>query len=79
MFKCHKINLNRDWSYTDSPDWIKDKKATKSPINKEDNKYFQNAVKFALNDGEVKEDLQRRTKIKPFINKCNWEGVNFPS
>ena len=22
-FKCHKINLNRDTSYIDSPDWIK--------------------------------------------------------
>ena len=24
--ECHKINLNCDGSYTDSPDWIKNKK-----------------------------------------------------
>ena len=33
-FKCHKINPNRSRSYTDSPDWIKNKKATINPINK---------------------------------------------
>ena len=21
----------------------------------------------------------KRTKIKPFINKYNWEGINYPS
>ena len=27
-YKCHKINPNRRRSYIDSPDWIKNKKAT---------------------------------------------------
>ena len=27
----------------------------------------------------MRKDLQRITKIKPFINKYNWEGINFPS
>ena len=27
----------------------------------------------------MKRDPQRITKIKPFINKYNWEGINFPS
>ena len=22
---------------------------------------------------------QRTTKIKPFVDKCNWEGINYPS
>ena len=26
-----------------------------------------------------KKDLQRITKIKPYINKHNWEGINYPS
>ena len=30
-YKCHKINLNRGESYIDSPDWIKNKKATIIP------------------------------------------------
>ena len=33
-YKCHKINQNRVGSYVDSPDWIKNKKATINPINK---------------------------------------------
>ena len=26
-----------------------------------------------------KKDPQRITKVKPFINKYNWEGIHFPS
>ena len=26
-YKCHKINPNRDGSYIDSPNWIKNKKS----------------------------------------------------
>ena len=29
-YKCDKINRNHEGSYVDSPDWIKNKKATKS-------------------------------------------------
>ena len=43
------------------------------------NKWFQHALTFALNYEEVKKDPQRTTKIKPFINKCNCKGINFPS
>ena len=32
-YKCHKINLNCGGSYINSPDWIKNKKATINPIN----------------------------------------------
>ena len=32
-----------------------------------------------LNFEEIKKDLQRLTKIKPFMNKYNWEGTYFPS
>ena len=42
-YKCHKINLHRGGSYIDSPDWLKNKKATINPINKRDNKCFQYA------------------------------------
>ena len=43
-YKCHKINPNRGGSYIDSPDSIKNKKATINPINIKDNKCFQYAV-----------------------------------
>ena len=71
-YKCHKINPNRGGSYIDSPDWIKNKKATINPINKKDNKCFQYAVTVALNYEEIKKDLQRITKINYFINKYNY-------
>ena len=78
-YKCHKTNLNRGGSYIDSPDWMKSKKGTINPINKKDNKSFQYAVTVALNYEETKKDPKRITKIKPFINKYNWEGINYPS
>ena len=28
---------------------------------------------------QIKKDPQRITKIKPFIDQYNWEGVDFPS
>ena len=37
---CHKINLKRGGSDIDSPDWIKNMKATINPINDAD-KFFQ--------------------------------------
>ena len=55
----------------------KNKKATAHPINKKDKKCFQNAVTLALNHGEIKKEPQRITKIKPFINKHNWEIINY--
>ena len=60
-------------------DSIKNKKAIIKPINKKDNKCFQYAVTVGLNHEEIKKGPQRLTKIKLFINKYNWKGINFPS
>ena len=54
----------------------KTKKPTINPINKKD-KCFQYAVTVVLNHEEITKDLHRITKIKPFIKKYNWEGLNF--
>ena len=78
-YKCHKINPNRSGSYIDSPDWIKNKKATINLINKKASKCFQYAVTVVLNHEEIGKNPERITKIKPFINKYNWQGINFPS
>ena len=32
-----------------------------------------------MNYEEIKKHSQRITKIKPFINKHKWQGINFPS
>ena len=39
--KFHKINFKEGGSYIDSPEWIKNKKATINPINKKVNKCFE--------------------------------------
>ena len=76
--KYHKINPNCDESNIDSPDQTENKKLTINPINKNDNKCFQYAATLALNHKEIGKDSRRITKIKPFIDKYNWEGVNYP-
>ena len=43
------------------------------------NKCFQYTVTVALNYEEIKKDPQRITKVEPFINKYNWEGINYSS
>ena len=68
-YKCHNISANRGGSYIDSPNWIKNKTATINPIIKKESKCFEYAVTVALNYEEIKVDLQRITKIKPFLNK----------
>ena len=74
-YKCP----NRGVSYIDYPDWITNKKATINSVNKNDNKCLQYTVSATLNHEEIKKDPQRITKIKPFINKYHWEGINFLS
>ena len=59
-------------------DWIKTKTRQQTSSIK-DNKCFQFSVTVALNHEEIKNDLQRITKIKPFMIKYNWEGINFLS
>ena len=75
-YKCRKINFKRLELYTNSPDWIKKKKATINPQNKDD-KYFQYAATVALNHEEIKRDPQRISKIKHNINKYNWDGIKY--
>ena len=66
-YKCHRIN--RGGSYVDSPDWIKNKKATINPINEKDKKCFQYAVTATFNYEKIGKHAERITKIKSFINK----------
>ena len=37
------------------------------------------SVTVKLNYEEIKKDPQGITKIKPFINKYNWERIKYPS
>ena len=77
-YECHNINSNQGGSYTVLPDWKKNKKARINLINKKD-KSFKYVVIVALNHEEIGKNSQRISNIEPFINKCNWEEINYPS
>ena len=77
-YKLHEINLNRGESYIDSPSWIKNKRATINPKNK-DNKCFKYAITVALNHEKIENNPQRISKLEPFINNYNWKDIKFPS
>ena len=77
-YKCHKVSFKRGGLYIDSPDWTKRKKSTINPKNA-DNKCFHYAANVALNFEEIESHPGRVSNIKPFINKYNWEGINYPS
>ena len=77
-YHFNKTSINRGGSYIDSPKWLKDKKSTINSKNNDD-KCFQYALTLALNLDKIKKDPQRVSKIKPFIEKYNWEDIDFPS
>ena len=77
-YDFNKTSINRDGSYIDLPKWLKDRKSIINPKNN-DNKFFQYAVTLALNLNKTKKKTQRVSKIKPFIEKYNWEDIDFPS
>ena len=77
-YDFNKTSINRGGSYIDSPKWLKDKKSTINPKSNGD-KCFLYAVTLALNLDKIKKDPQRVSKIKPFIEKYNWEDLDFPS
>ena len=47
-YDLNKIRVSRGKSYIDSPEWLKNKKATINPKNNDD-KCFQYALAVALN------------------------------
>ena len=77
-YHLHKISLNRGSSYIESPEWLKNKGVTINPKNTKDN-CFQYAVIAALNYQNINHHPERISKLKPFINNCNWKDIEFPS
>ena len=62
----------------DSPEWLKNKKATINPKNNDD-KCFQYALTVALNYEQNKKDPQRISRINPFTDQYKCKEINFPS
>ena len=76
-YKLYKISLNRGKSCIDSPKWLKNKEATINPKNNDD-KCFQYASTVALSYRNIKNNPEKISKIKPFINQYNWKVIEFP-
>ena len=51
-YNLHKISWNKSGSFTDSPKWLKNKKAIMNPKNN-DNKCFKYAITAALNYEQI--------------------------
>ena len=54
--------------------WLRGKKEA---IIKSDND-FQNALDDTLNYQTIERHPERISKLKLYINKYNWEGIDFP-
>ena len=79
--KFNEVDLIRGASYIKEDKWISNKKATIDPKNDkgEDNYCFMYAVTVALNHNEIGAPPERINKILPYIQKYNWNRINFPS
>ena len=77
-YDFNKISIYRGGSYKDSPKWLQDKKLTINPKNN-NHKCFQYAVTLALNLDKINNNPERISKIKPFIEPCNWKEIDLPS
>ena len=63
-YKSHKVNFRGGGSYINSPDMIKNKKATINSKNIDD-KCFQNVLTVALHYGEIEANPERVSNVKP--------------
>ena len=77
-YHLYKISLKRGKSYVDSPEWLKNKKATINSKNK-DNKCFKYAIPVALNHDKIKKYPQIISKIEPFTGQYEWNNIDFPA
>ena len=77
-YDLNTVSLSRGKSYVDSPEWLKNKKATINPKNNDDN-CFQYALTVALNHEQIKSHPERISNIKSFIDQYNWKERNFPT
>ena len=77
--KCHKTNLNRGGLSIDSHDWIKNKKTTINHVTKKRSYTFSICCNSCFKSRRIGKCSERITKTKNFINKYNWEEINFSS
>ena len=64
----------KNLSELNSLGWLRGKK--EAIINNDNS--FHNSLDDALNYQTIKANPERISKLKPYINKYNWEGIDFP-
>ena len=69
----------KNWQELNSLGWLKGKKEAIINNNNNNNNSFQNALDDALNYQIIENNPQKISKLKLYINKYNWEGINFPA
>ena len=69
----------KNLSELNSLGWLQCKKDAIINNNNNNNNNFQNALDDALNYQTIDSNPQRISKLKPYINKYNWKGINFPA
>ena len=69
----------KNLSELNSLGWLRGKKEPIISNNNNNNNDFQNALDHALNYQTIEKDPQRISKLKPYINKYNWKGIEFPA
>ena len=77
-YHLKKISPKSGGSNLDFPKWLKIKKQQQIQKNNDGN-CFQYALSIALHYKNIKNNPERISKIKPFINHYNWKEVEFPS
>ena len=78
-YDINKITINRVGSYIESPEWLKSKKCTINPQNKNDNKYLQYSTTVALNHEKINNHPEKISKVRPFTDEYSWTEIDFPS
>ena len=73
-FKCYYFAV-KNLSELNSLGWLRGKK--EAIINNDNS--LKNALDDALNYQTIKTNPERISKLKPYINKYNWEGIDFPA
>ena len=65
-----------------SSGWLRVKKEAiinNNNNSKKNNSDFQNALDNALNYQAIEKNPQRISKLQPYINRYNWEEIDFPA
>ena len=78
-YRFHKTSLKRGSSYIESPKWLANKKAIINPKNTKCSACFAYSIIIALNHQNIKNHPERITNIIPFVDKYNWEDIDFPA